>query len=134
MNNEYVFTLFESAERFGLIFTLTPFGNDIKISIPMSRRFCDKSIAELGLSVRALNGLRRYGALTVSELDDIIMSDDGLLKLRNIGKKSICEIKTKLLNLAYNDLTDKGRLEFWHKFVELNADIIPCGNGGAENA
>lgn len=47
MNNNYVFTLFESAEQFGLIFTLLPFGNDIRISIPMNKSFCNKSISEM---------------------------------------------------------------------------------------
>lgn len=134
MNNKYVFTLFESAEQFGLIFTLSPFGNNIKINIPLSRAFCDKSVDELDLTVRSLNGLKRCGAMTVRELTDIIMSDGGISKVRNLGKKSISEIKTKLLNLAYNDLNDKERLEFWHKFVELNVDLIPCENGGLKNA
>lgn len=134
MNNKYVFTLFESAEQFGLIFTLSPFGNNIKISIPLTRVFCDKSVDELDLTVRSLNGLKRCGAMTVGELTDIIMSDGGISKVRNLGKKSISEIKTKLLNLAYNDLNDKERLEFWHKFIELNADLIPRENGGLQNA
>lgn len=134
MNNKYVFILFESAEQFGLIFTLSPFGNNIKISIPLTRAFCDKSVDELDLTVRSLNGLKRCGAMTVGELTDIIMSDGGISKVRNLGKKSISEIKTKLLNLAYNDLNDKERLEFWHKFIELNADLIPRENGGLQNA
>ena len=134
MNNKYIFTLFESAEQFGLIFTLSPFGNNIKISIPLTRTFCDKSVDELDLTVRSLNGLKRCGAMTVRELTDIIMSDGGISKIRNLGKKSISEIKTKLLNLAYNDLNDKERLEFWYKFVELNADLISCENGGLKNA
>ena len=47
MNSNYVMTLFESAEKIGLISTLAPFGNDIKISIPLSQKFCDKSIDEM---------------------------------------------------------------------------------------
>lgn len=134
MNNKYVFTLFESAESFGLIFTLSPFGSNIRVSIPMTRSFCDRGVDELDLSVRSFNGLKRCGVMTVRELTDIIISDGGISKVRNLGKKSISEIKTKLLNLAYNDLNDKERLEFWHKFVELNADLIPRANGGLKNA
>ena len=93
-----------------------------------------KKIDELDLTVRSLNGLKRYGAMTVRELTDVIMGDGGISQVRNLGRKSISEIKTKLLNLAYNDLNDKERLEFWYKFVELNAEIIPCENGGLENA
>ena len=134
MNSKYVFTLFESAEQFGVVFTLSPFGNDLKISIPLTRTFCDKSIDELDLSVRSLNGLKRNGAMTIRELTDVIMSDSGLSNVRNLGKKSVSEIKTKLLNLAYKDLNDKERLEFWHKFLELNYSLIPIQDGGCQNA
>lgn len=134
MNSKYVFTLFESAEQFGIVFTLSPFGNDLKISIPLTKTFCDKGIDELDLSVRSLNGLKRNGAMTIRELTDVIMSDNGLAKVRNLGKKSISEIKTKLLNLAYKDLNDKERLKFWHKFLELNYNLIPVQNGGCQNA
>lgn len=122
MNSNYVMTLFESAEKIGLISTLAPFGNDIKISIPLSQKFCDKSIDDMDLSVRASNGLKRSGAMTVRELTDTIMSEKGLDTVRNLGKKSISEIKTKLLYLAYNELSDKEKQAFWNKFIELNSE------------
>ena len=121
MNSNYVMTLFESAEKIGLISTLAPFGNDIKISIPLSQKFCDKSIDDMDLSVRASNGLKRIGAMTVRELTDTIMSEKGLDTVRNLGKKSISEIKTKLLYLAYNELNDKEKQAFWKEFIELNS-------------
>ena len=121
MNSNYVMTLFESAEKIGLISTLSPFGNDIKISIPLSQKFCDKSIDDMDLSVRASNGLKRSGAMTVRELTDTIMSEKGLDTVRNLGKKSISEIKTKLLYLAYNELNDKEKQAFWNEFIELNS-------------
>lgn len=121
MNSIYVMTLFESAEKIGLISTLAPFGNDIKISIPLSQKFCDKSIDDMDLSVRASNGLKRSGAMTVRELTDTIMSEKGLDTVRNLGKKSISEIKTKLLYLAYNELNDKEKQAFWNEFIELNS-------------
>ena len=121
MNSNYVMTLFESAEKIGLISTLAPFGNDIKISIPLSQKFCDKSIDDMDLSVRASNGLKRSGAMTVRELTDTIMSEKGLDTVRNLGRKSISEIKTKLLYLAYNELNDKEKQAFWNDFIELNS-------------
>ena len=121
MNSDYVMTLFESAEKIGLISTLAPFGSDIKISIPLSQKFCDKSIDDMDLSVRASNGLKRSGAMTVRELTDTIMSEKGLDTVRNLGKKSISEIKTKLLYLAYNELNDKEKQAFWNEFIELNS-------------
>ena len=121
MNSNCVMTLFESAEKIGLISTLAPFGNDIKISIHLSQKFCDKSIDDMDLSVRASNGLKRSGAMTVRELTDTIMSEKGLDTVRNLGKKSISEIKTKLLYLAYNELNDKEKQAFWNEFIELNS-------------
>ena len=121
MNSNYVMTLFESAEKIGLIPTLAPFGNDIKIRIPLSQKFCDRSIDDMELSVRSSNGLKRSGAMTVRELTDTIMSEKGLDTVRNLGRKSISEIKTKLLYLAYNDLTDKEKQAFWNEFIELNS-------------
>ena len=115
-------TLFESTEKIGIISTLAPFGNDIKISIPLSQKFCDKSIDDMDLSVRASNGLKRSGAMTVRELTDTIMSEKGLDTVRNLGKKSISEIKTKLLFLAYNELSDKEKQDFWNKFIEINSE------------
>ena len=121
MNSNYVMTLFESAEKIGLIPTLAPFGNDIKIRIPLSQKCCDRSIDDMELSVRSSNGLKRSGAMTVRELTDTIMSEKGLDTVRNLGRKSISEIKTKLLYLAYNDLTDKEKQAFWNEFIELNS-------------
>jgi DNA-directed RNA polymerase alpha subunit len=121
MNSNYVMTLFESAEKIGLISTPAPFGTDIKISIPLSQKFCDKSIDDMDLSVRASNGLKSSGAMTVRELTDTIMSEKGLDTVRNLGKKSISEIKTKLLYLAYNELNDKEKQAFWNEFIELNS-------------
>lgn len=122
MNSNYVMTLFESAEKIGLVPTLAPFGSNIKISIPLSQRFCDKSIDDMDLSVRASNGLKRSGAMTIRELTDAIMSEKGIESVRNLGKKSINEIKTKLLYHAYNELNDKEKQTFWYKFIELNSE------------
>ena len=49
------------------------------------------------------------------------MSEKGLDTVRNLGKKSISEIKTKLLYLAYNELNDKEKQAFWNEFIELNS-------------
>ena len=120
MYNNYVSFLLESAEKSGLISTLAAYGNDIKINIPLSQSLCDKSIDDMNLSVRASNGLKRCGAMTIRELTGAIMSEKGLETVRNLGKKSIGEIKTKLLCLAYSDLNNKEKIAFWNEFIELN--------------
>jgi hypothetical protein len=131
--SDYIFTLFENAEQFGIVFTLLPFGRDLKINIPLTKRFCDRKIEEIDLSVRSLNGLKREGIFTLRQLSDVVMNGDSLSKVKNLGKKSIKEIKTKLLVLAYEDLNDKERIEFWCKFLELNSSQIMYKNGGYNN-
>lgn len=51
-------------------------------------------IEELNLSLRAYNALRRARIFSVEQLRS--MTDDELMKVRNLGKKSFVEIKDKL--------------------------------------
>ena len=62
-------------------------------------------IDELDLSVRSNNCLRRHGILVVGQL--IQMSEEDLMKVRNLGKKSLDEIKKKLADFGY-DLAKAG--------------------------
>ena len=66
----------------------------------------DINIEELNLSVRAYNCLKRAGIQKVSEL--IAMSEDEVLKLKNLGKKSFKEIKE---TIAGRSLKFRGQLE-----------------------
>jgi DNA-directed RNA polymerase subunit alpha len=61
------------------------------------------SIDDLELSVRSYNCLKRAGINTVQEL--ITRSLDDMIKVRNLGKKSLDEIANKLkeLNLSLKD-------------------------------
>lgn len=56
------------------------------------------SIDDLDLSVRSNNCLRRAGINTVEEL--IQRSEEDMRKVRNLGSKSLDEIKKKLINLG----------------------------------
>ena len=51
-------------------------------------------IEELDLSVRSNNCLKRFGITTVMELTQ--KSEDEMMKVRNLGKKSLKEVKEKL--------------------------------------
>ena len=53
-------------------------------------------IDELELSVRAFNCLKRAEINTIGELTD--KTEDELTRVRNLGKKSVDEIKEKLAN------------------------------------
>jgi DNA-directed RNA polymerase subunit alpha len=58
----------------------------------------EMTIEELDLSVRSYNCLKRAGINTVEELTD--RSEDDMMKVRNLGKKSLEEVKHKLHDLG----------------------------------
>ena len=112
--------LFAETEKVGLIPVLRQFGNGLRFRIPMSQGFWDSSIDNLNLSVRARNGLMRARAATIGETAELIMSEGGLEAVRNLGRKSVAEIKTAILVEAYQQLGSTARLAFWEHFVENN--------------
>ena len=70
---------------------------------PVVNKFNDMTIEELDLSVRSYNCLKRANIQTVQEL--ILRTEDDLTKVRNMGKKSIKEVKDKVatLGLSFKD-------------------------------
>ena len=66
-------------------------------------RYTNMLIEELDLSVRSNNCLKRAGITTVLELTQ--RSEDEMMKVRNLGKKSLKEVKEKLaaIGLHFRD-------------------------------
>ena len=60
----------------------------------------EMTIEELDLSVRAFNCLKRAGVNTVNDL--INKSPEEMMKVRNLGKKSLEEVISKLESLGFN--------------------------------
>ena len=58
------------------------------------------NIDELELSVRSYNCLKRAGINTVEELCN--KTADDMMKVRNLGKKSLEEVMSKLEALGFN--------------------------------
>ena len=58
----------------------------------------EMSIEELDLSVRAFNCLKRAGINTVAEL--VQRNQEDMMKVRNLGKKSLEEVEQKLIGLG----------------------------------
>jgi len=58
----------------------------------------DKTIDELELSVRSYNCLKRAAINTVEELTE--KTEEEMMKVRNLGKKSLDEVKKKLAELG----------------------------------
>lgn len=60
----------------------------------------EMTIEELDLSVRAYNCLKRAGINTVAEL--VQRNQEDMMKVRNLGKKSLEEVEQKLIALGLN--------------------------------
>jgi DNA-directed RNA polymerase subunit alpha len=67
-------------------------------------RILEMTIEELELSVRSFNCLKRAGINTVSDL--ICKSEEEMMKVRNLGKKSFDEVREKLQTLGVDLNTD----------------------------
>jgi DNA-directed RNA polymerase subunit alpha len=67
----------------------------------------EMTIEELDLSVRSYNCLKRAGINTVQEL--IQRTEEDMMKVRNLGKKSLEEVNNKLaaLNLSLKKKDDE---------------------------
>jgi len=57
------------------------------------------SIEDLELSVRPLNCLKRAGIFTIEDL--LKLTEDDMLKVKNLGKKSLEEVMEKLSSMGY---------------------------------
>lgn len=125
---EAVAILYDAIEQHGLVQTLhTVFCGKLPISIPLSRAACETEVAEMELSVRAYNCLRRANIATVGELADLAM-DGKLSQLRNMGAKTVREIQTKLLCFAYHQAAPAWRKEFIEELI--NAKLSRGANLG----
>ena len=89
-------------EHFKLFMTLTDHANNVEIMVEKEEdkkeKVLEMTIEELDLSVRSYNCLKRAGINTVQELTERTMDD--MMKVRNLGKKSLEEVEQKLEGLA----------------------------------
>lgn len=115
--------LLKTEKYCGITATLYLFyGTNIRMKIAYSRKTCDTSIDDMQLSVRAWNALKRAGVNTIGELIDVIQ-EDGLMKIRNLGKKSMTEIKTRILETGFRDLTETEKLKYFEYVIDNNTFI-----------
>ena len=88
-------------EHFKLFMSLTDHANNVEIMVEKEEdkkeKVLEMTIEELDLSVRSYNCLKRAGINTVQELTQRSMDD--MMKVRNLGKKSLEEVEQKLAAL-----------------------------------
>ena len=70
----------------------------IEKEVDEKEKAMDKPIEELELSVRSYNCLKRAGISTVSELCN--RTSDEMMKVRNLGRKSMDEVIAKIHELG----------------------------------
>ncbi|MCL5058827.1 MAG: DNA-directed RNA polymerase subunit alpha [Actinobacteria bacterium] len=89
-------------EHLRLFIGLTETVNDVEIMVEKEEEQKDKilemTIEELDLSVRSYNCLKRAGINSVDEL--IQRNEEDMMKVRNLGKKSLEEVINKLNELG----------------------------------
>ncbi len=82
---------------------LSSAGNDVEIMVDKNEdgkaKALEMTIEELDLSVRSFNCLKRAGINTVEDL--INKSEDEMMKVRNLGRKSLEEVVAKLDSLGF---------------------------------
>ncbi|MDD2480657.1 MAG: DNA-directed RNA polymerase subunit alpha [Lutispora sp.] len=86
------------SEHLNLFITLTDHVGDVEIMVEKEEDKRDKvlemTIEELDLSVRSFNCLKRASINTVEELTQ--KTEEDMMKVRNLGKKSLEEVQQKL--------------------------------------
>lgn len=89
-------------EHLNLFISLTDHVNDVEIMVEKEEdekeKVLEMTIEELDLSVRSYNCLKRAGINTVEELT--YKTEEDMMKVRNLGKKSLGEVKSKLDELG----------------------------------
>ncbi len=89
-------------EHLDLFVNLTEKASDVEVMVEKEdedkEKIMEMTIDELDLSVRSYNCLKRAGINTIHELTQ--KTPDDMMKVRNLGKKSLEEVKHKLSELG----------------------------------
>jgi len=89
-------------EHLNIFVSLTEEAQDAEIMVEkeedQKEKVLEMTIEELDLSVRSYNCLKRAGINTVQELTT--KSEEDMMKVRNLGRKSLDEIKSKMEELG----------------------------------
>ena len=107
----------EQADKIGILETLRKLGNHEAI-VPYSTRLAELSIDEMNLTVRSSNGLKRASIHTFSQLRDRMQTENGLINIRNIGQKSLKEIKQLFFEECYQRLLPYEKGHYWQEVLD----------------
>ena len=107
----------DQADKIGVLPALHQLGIHDAL-VPYSSRLADLSIDEMNLTVRSSNGLKRANIHTFGTLKVILAVENGLLNIRNIGQKSIKEIKQLFFEECYARLLPYEKAHYWQEVLD----------------
>ena len=119
---EIAIELYNSAKENGFLDTIYEvIGQKVRVSVAFTKKACDTNIDDIEFSVRATNALKRAGYFTIGDVVEAL-SNETLIHIRNLGKKTFNEIQTKILVFGYERLTEKEKQRFFVALVERNCE------------
>ena len=121
--NAIVEELYEAVENYGLMETLCAvFGKGCQIELGFTQKLCDMEVKELdNISVRSYNALMRAGCKTIGQAI-MAINENKLPAVRNLGVKSIAEIRRLILEYGYSQASERRKREFLHNILRMNIE------------
>lgn len=107
----------EQADKIGILETLQKLGIHEAI-VPYSTRLAELSIDEMNLTVRSSNGLKRANIHSFGQLKTRLEIENGLINIRNIGQKSLKEIKQLFFEECYTRLLPYEKAQYWQEILD----------------
>lgn len=121
--NELVQKLAQRTNECGLIPAIHELlGSNVEVEIGFTAEACAMDIDEINFSVRAMNALRRAKIFTLGDVIKALSAED-LIKIRNLGKKSLNEIKSKMLSFGFAQLSPPAQRAFFEDLVVRNQRV-----------
>ena len=107
----------EQADKNGVLATLRQLGVQDAL-VPYSVRFAEITIDEMNLTVRSSNGLKRANIHTFGSLKERMEVENGIINIRNIGQKSLKEIKRLFFEECYTRMLPYERAAYWQEVLD----------------
>ncbi len=107
----------DQADKTGILETLKKLGIHEAI-VPYSPHLAELGIDEMNLTVRSSNGLKRANIHSLGQLKERLETENGLINIRNIGQKSLKEIKQLFFEECYIRLRPYERAQYWQEILD----------------
>ena len=107
----------DQADKNGVLTTLRQLGVQDAL-VPYSVRFKELAIDEMSLTVRSSNGLKRANIHTFGSLKERMDVENGLINIRNIGQKSLKEIRRLFFEECYTRMLPYERATYWQEILD----------------